>query len=67
MALVGKIFKEERDILYIRGEYRGLQKGIEKGKIEEQYEIARNFKKMGVAVADISKGTGLSIQEIEDL
>jgi hypothetical protein len=29
--------------------------------------IAREFKKMGLSIEDIAKGTGLSIEEIENL
>jgi len=39
------------------------EKGMEKGKLE----TARNLKVMGVSVEVISKGTGLSIEEIEKL
>jgi predicted transposase/invertase (TIGR01784 family) len=35
--------------------------------LEEKKDIAREFKKMGIALADIAKGTGLSIEEIEKL
>ncbi|WP_316812259.1 hypothetical protein [Pedobacter heparinus] len=63
MALTGKIFKEEKDILYIRGE----MKGQEKGEHKKAVEIAKNFKELGVAIEDIAKGTGLSIEEIEAL
>lgn len=46
---------------------QGLKQGIEKGKREEAIAIALEFKKMGIAIADIAKGTGLSIEEIEKL
>ena len=50
----------------------GIQKGIEKGKKEgkkeEKIEIARNLIKLNIiSVEDISKTTGLSIEEIEKL
>lgn len=35
--------------------------------LEEKRNIAREFKKLGVPIADIAKGTGLSIEEIEKL
>ena len=45
----------------------GIQAGEAKGRHEEAVEIARNFKSMGVVIADIAKGTGLTIEEIEAL
>ncbi len=46
---------------------KGLKTGIEKGKREEAIAIALEFKKMGLPIGDIAKGTGLSIEEIEKL
>ncbi len=43
------------------------KKSREEGRIEEKRNIAREFKKLGIPVADIAKGTGLSIEEIEGL
>lgn len=63
MALAGKIFKEEKDILYRRGEI----KGIEKGRYEEALEIAFELKKDKFPVEKIAKYTGLSIEEIQSL
>lgn len=40
----------------------------ERAKAEaEKRKIALEFKKMGVSLADIAKGTGLSIEEVENL
>ncbi|WP_341830849.1 hypothetical protein AACH28_14655 [Sphingobacterium thalpophilum] len=50
-----------------KGIEKGLKTGIEKGKREEAIAIALEFKKMGLPIADIAKGTGLSIEEIEKL
>lgn len=54
-----------------KGIQKGIEKGIQKGKIEGKREkaiaIALEFKKMGLPIADIAKGTGLSIEEIEKL
>ena len=55
MALTGKIFVEEKDILYIRGEIKG------------KMEIAKELKKEGLSNEFIAKTTKLSIQEIEAL
>lgn len=46
---------------------KGFKTGIEKGKRDEAIAIALEFKKMGIAIADIAKGTGLSVEEIEKL
>lgn len=45
----------------------GIEKGMEKGKREEAIAIALEFKKMGLPIADIAKGTGLTVAEIEKL
>ena len=39
----------------------------EKGNKEEAIAIALEFKKMGLPIADIAKGTGLTVEEIEKL
>ena len=41
----------------------GMEKGIEKGKVE----IARNLKNDGIPLDVIARNTGLSIEEIEKL
>ncbi|ACU03966.1 hypothetical protein [Pedobacter heparinus] len=63
MALVGKIFKEEKDILYRRGEI----KGEIKGRYEEAMEIALEMKKDKFPIEKIAKYTGLTIEEIQAL
>ncbi|WP_433901209.1 hypothetical protein [Sphingobacterium puteale] len=50
-----------------KGIKEGIRKGIEKGKREEAIAIALEFKKMGIPIADIARGTGLSVEEIEKL
>lgn len=48
----------------------GIEQGIELERaraLEEKKETARHFKSLGIAVAEISKGTGLSVEEIEAL
>lgn len=56
-----------QEYLLDKAEKKGIQKGIQKGKREEAIAIAMEFKKMGLPIADIAKGTGLSIEEIEKL
>lgn len=50
-----------------KGIKEGIRKGIEKGKREEAIAIALEFKNMGIPIADIARGTGLSVEEIEKL
>lgn len=50
-----------------KGKQEGLKEGMEKGKLEEKIEIARNAKAMGLDNSSISKLTGLSVKEIENL
>ena len=76
IAEVAALSKEERwqyeeslrkyrdTISVMEGQY---QEGMEKGRTEERIEIAKNLKKMGLPVADIMKGTGLSRKEIDSL
>ena len=45
----------------------GIEKGKADGKREEAIAIALEFKKMGLPIADIAKGTGLTVEEIEKL
>jgi len=50
-----------------QGIAQGITQGITQGKLEEAIAIAREFKKIGIRLEDIAKGTGLSIEEIEKL
>jgi predicted transposase/invertase (TIGR01784 family) len=43
------------------------REGRLEGKQEEQQEIARNLKKIGIPVEQIVQGTGLSVEEVEKL
>ena len=49
----------------------GIEKGIEKGKLEgikeRNYTIAKNLKKSGLDIKFISEITGLTLEEIEKL
>jgi len=59
MALVGKIFEEEKDILYLRGEYKGEHK--------KALEIARQMLAEKEPLEKIARYTMLSIEELEAL
>src|SRR5690606_17757075 len=45
----------------------GIEKGETKWRLVEALEIAKKLKDLGVKIADIAKGTGLSAEEIEAL
>ena len=51
--------------LYNSAERKGMEKGMEKGKAEEQLLIASNMKKQGISAAIISQCTGLPIKDID--
>ena len=47
----------------IEGEARGKSLGLAEGK----RETARNLRSMGLSIENISKATGLTVQEVEQL
>jgi hypothetical protein len=59
MALTGKIFVEEKDILYIRGEIKGERK--------KALEMGLKMKMNGEPLSKIMEYTELQVQEIEAL
>ncbi|MCY4781198.1 hypothetical protein ORI89_16165 [Sphingobacterium sp. UT-1RO-CII-1] len=71
MGVIETIKRQEREKGLQAGLEKGMQTGLEKGKAdgkrEEAIAIALEFKKMGLPIDDIAKGTGLSIEEIEKL
>ena len=42
-----------------------FEQGAEQGAEQEKTTIAKNLKKLGISNSDISKATGLSVQELE--
>ena len=61
MQTVSQFFKEEKDFLFKRGQAVGEEKESAKAgaKVrEEKRNIAVEFKKLGIAIEDIAKGTG---------
>jgi len=40
---------------------------FDSGREKEKIEIAENLLAMGMSVEDVSKGTGLTIEEVKDL
>ncbi len=66
--------KSGRNIVMGTNEYlldkakkEGKIEGRIEGKREEAIAIALEFKKMGLPLEDIAKGTGLTVEEIEKL
>ena len=53
--------------LYSYGKELGIQEGIEKGKLIAKIELARDLKREGMDSSLISKFSGLTLQEIENL
>ena len=63
---------EEGEVKGIKkGREEGIKEGLEKGREEGiqkgREEIATNLKSLGMSSTDISKATGLTIDEIEQL
>ena len=63
--------KNSLDTAKKEGKAEGFVEGMEKGKVEGRaegfVETARNLKQMGLDISQISKATGLSIEEIKKL
>ncbi|WP_341831235.1 hypothetical protein AACH28_18845 [Sphingobacterium thalpophilum] len=61
-----------------KGMEKGMERGLEQGRLEERAKAeaeklaeklksALEFKKIGVAVEDIAKALGLTIEQVEEL
>ena len=50
-----------------KGREEGHVEGLQEGKKLNQIEVARNLKKMGLSPEMIVQGTGLSLDDIENL
>ncbi len=49
------------------GMQQGFEQGVQQGKKEQALSIALNLKSLGMSLEDISKATGLSIEDIEQI
>lgn len=58
---------DQKEIGIEIGMERGMERGMEEGGRKKSMLIAIKMKKDGVAFSDISKWTGLEIEEIEKL
>ncbi|WP_158107033.1 hypothetical protein [Caedibacter taeniospiralis] len=45
----------------------GIETGIEKGILKGKFEVAKNLKQLGLTDEQISKATGLSVDELKQL
>lgn len=59
--------EQYRQELADRDKRSSISAALRKGRMEEKYEVARNFLKLGLSVEQIAAGTGLSVEEIESL
>ncbi|MNK14537.1 flagellar assembly protein H [compost metagenome] len=50
-----------------KGLAEGKAKGLAEGERKKALETAKAFKEMGLPIADIAKGTGLPVEEVEKL
>ncbi|MDR2271204.1 MAG: hypothetical protein LBF27_09900, partial [Sphingobacterium sp.] len=50
-----------------KGLAEGKAKGLAEGERKKALETAKAFKEMGLPIADIARGTGLSVEEVEKL
>ena len=58
---------EEREIAFAEGIEQGIEQGIKRGFSDGVIKTALAFKKMGIPIAKIAEGTGLTQAEIEKL
>ena len=54
---------EEREIAFAEG----IERGFSEGSYQTKRETAVAFKRLGIDIAKIAEGTGLSVEEIEKL
>ena len=60
----------DRDITkkaFAEGEILGIQKGIEQGAEQKAIETAKKLFSMGLSLEQVSEGTGLSLEKVQEL
>ena len=66
-----EIYQYDKQITLKEERQEGIKEGIKKGKLEgiknEKYSIAKTLKQMNMDDASISKATGLTIKEIQNI
>lgn len=50
-----------------KGMQQGMEQGMEKGRTDMSFKIAKELKSLNYPSADISKATGLTIEQIDHL
>ena len=50
-----------------QGMSQGISQGIKQGAYQEKLETAKNFLSMGLSIEQISRGTGLSLETLQQL
>ena len=66
-AMQKRMINTARNWGYDDGKEIGKAEGLEEGAKAEKIEIAKNFLKDGIPIEVISKNTGLSVEELEEL
>ena len=62
-----KGFEQGRKQGIEQGRKQGRKQGIEQGSVEERKKIAKTMKALNMPLEDISKATGMTIDEIVNL
>ena len=50
-----------------QGISQGISQGMKQGAYQEKLETAKNFISMGLSIEQISRGTGLSLETLQQL
>lgn len=61
-----EVFSYDQELIE-QGRTEGRTEGLAEGRTEERIKVAKNLLAMEMSVADVSRGTGLSIDEVENL
>ena len=66
-----ELYQYDKQITLEEKRREGIKEGMKKGKLEgiknEKYSIAKTLKQMNMDDASISKATGLTIEEIQNI
>ena len=60
-------YESDRLSMISESERKGLERGLAEGSRQTKLETAAAFKRLGIDIAKIAEGTGLSCEEIEKL
>ena len=69
-----KVYRDLKNVIdtaELKGQKKGFEQGrkqgIEQGSVEERKKIAKTMKALNMPLEDISKATGMTIEEIVNL